>query len=100
MRYDQYVPKYERYERRKSRIVVHNPECIRAREGDVVVVAECRPLSKTKSFVVVAKTGEKVLEIKGEDLKEFAARERAARKARRIEAAKKEGKTGKEAEEA
>jgi small subunit ribosomal protein S17 len=27
--------------------------CIGAKEGDTVVIAECRPLSKTKSFVVV-----------------------------------------------
>ena len=47
--------KYERYERRKSRITVHNPPCMHAREGDNVVIAECRPISKTKSFVIVAK---------------------------------------------
>ena len=51
--YHHYLPKYERYERRKSRVVAHNPPCIRAREGDSVMIAECRPLSKTKRFVVV-----------------------------------------------
>ena len=51
--YHRFVKKYERYERRKSRVVAHNPECIRAKEGDDVVIAECRPLSKTKRFVVV-----------------------------------------------
>jgi small subunit ribosomal protein S17 len=54
------VPKYERYERRRSRVVAHNPECMKAREGDKVVIAECRPLSKTKHFVVVAVTERKV----------------------------------------
>jgi small subunit ribosomal protein S17 len=54
-RYHQLVPKYQRYERRKSRIVAHNPPCISAKEGEAVVVAECRPLSKTKHFVVVSK---------------------------------------------
>jgi small subunit ribosomal protein S17 len=49
------VPKYQGYERRKSRIQVHNPPCIAARDGDRVVMAECRPLSKTKSFVIVSK---------------------------------------------
>ena len=53
--YHQFVPKYQRYERRKSRIVAHNPACISAKEGDTVVIAECRPLSKTKHFVVVSK---------------------------------------------
>jgi small subunit ribosomal protein S17 len=48
-----YVPKYERYERRTSKIHAHNPPCIGAREGDRVVLMECRRLSKTKSFVVV-----------------------------------------------
>lgn len=52
--YTHLIPKYDRYERRKSRVVAHNPECMKAREGDEVVIAECRPISKTKSFVVVA----------------------------------------------
>lgn len=51
--YLHYVPKYERYERRHSRISAYNPECISAKEGDEVKIVECRPLSKTKSFVVV-----------------------------------------------
>lgn len=45
--------KYERYERRNTKVAAHNPPCIDAAEGDKVVIAECRPLSKTKSFVVV-----------------------------------------------
>lgn len=53
--YQQLLPKYERYERRHSRISAYNPECVGAKEGDVVKIAECRPLSKTKSFVVVEK---------------------------------------------
>ena len=53
--YQHYIPKYERYERRHSRIAAYNPECIAAKEGDVVTIVECRPLSKTKSFVVVEK---------------------------------------------
>ncbi|RLJ09294.1 MAG: 30S ribosomal protein S17 [Candidatus Aenigmatarchaeota archaeon] len=51
--YHRFVKKYERYERRKTRVTAHNPRCIRAKEGDKVVIAECRPLSKTKKFVVV-----------------------------------------------
>lgn len=50
-----YVRKYERYQRRKSKLKVHNPECISAKEGDKVDVIECRPLSKTKHFVIVRK---------------------------------------------
>jgi len=51
--YQQYTPKYERYEKRRSRISAHNPPCIAAKRDDVVRIAECRPVSKTKSFVVV-----------------------------------------------
>ncbi|MEK6837900.1 MAG: 30S ribosomal protein S17 [Nanoarchaeota archaeon] len=51
----QFIRKYERYERRLSNIKVHNPECISAREGDKVEVFECRPLSKTKHFVITKK---------------------------------------------
>jgi small subunit ribosomal protein S17 len=50
-----YVKKFKRYERRHSSISVHNPPCIDAREGDKVTVMECRPLSKTVSFVIIAK---------------------------------------------
>jgi small subunit ribosomal protein S17 len=49
------IPKYERFEKRRSKIHVHNPPCINAKVGDVVKIAECRPLSKTKSFVVIEK---------------------------------------------
>jgi small subunit ribosomal protein S17 len=48
-----YVSKFERYEKRSSRYVAHNPPCMEVQEGDEVVIAECRPLSKTISFVVV-----------------------------------------------
>jgi small subunit ribosomal protein S17 len=51
--YFKYVPKYERYEKRKSKIHAHNPDCVAAKIGDKVKIAECRPLSKTKSFVVI-----------------------------------------------
>ncbi len=50
--------KYNRYERRRSRTLAHNPPCIAAANGDKVVFAECRPLSKEVSFVVVEKRGE------------------------------------------
>jgi len=52
-----FLRKYERYERRHSKINAYNPECISAKEGDTVTIAECRPLSKTKHFVVIEKVG-------------------------------------------
>ncbi len=48
-----YLRKYERYKKSSSRIYAHNPECINAKEGDMVEVGETRKLSKTKNFVVV-----------------------------------------------
>ncbi len=51
--YAHYVPKYERYERRRTRIYAYVPPCISVRIGDKVRVAECRPISKTKRFVVI-----------------------------------------------
>ena len=56
--YYHYVPKYERYERRKTRVAAHCPKCIEARFGDTVKIGECRPLSKTKRFVIIEKVGE------------------------------------------
>ncbi len=53
--YLHYVPKYARYEKRRSRIMAHNPPCLEVREGDRVRVAECRPISKEVAFVVVEK---------------------------------------------
>ncbi len=50
------VPKYERREKRKSSIAAHSPPCLKVKAGDRVKIAECRPLSKTKSFVVVEVT--------------------------------------------
>jgi len=52
-----YVRKYKRYERRHSHIPAHNPPCINAAENDRVKIAECRPISKTVSFVVIEKLG-------------------------------------------
>ncbi len=50
--YTRYIYKYERYLRKRSRIPAYNPECISAKEGNIVSIAETRRLSKTKSFVV------------------------------------------------
>lgn len=51
--YSEGVPKYERYERRNTKITVHVPECLDVEEGDTVRVVETRPISKTKSAVAV-----------------------------------------------
>ena len=54
--YDVFVPKYDRYMKRRSRVPAHAPECFDISEGDAVRIAETRPLSKTKSHVVVEVT--------------------------------------------
>lgn len=51
--YAKKVPKYERFERRNTKITAHVPESVDVSEGDKVRVAETRPISKTKSHVVV-----------------------------------------------
>ncbi|MFH1682396.1 MAG: 30S ribosomal protein S17 [Candidatus Woesearchaeota archaeon] len=48
-----YVPKYERYEIRRSRLRVHNPACVDAQIGQEVVAAKTRPMSKTKNHVII-----------------------------------------------
>lgn len=50
-----YVKKYERYEKRTSTYHAHCPPCMNLTVGDTVRIAECRPLSKTVSFVTVEK---------------------------------------------
>jgi small subunit ribosomal protein S17 len=52
-----YIKKYERYEKKRTKIKVHSPPCINAKEGDIVSLIECRPLSKTKNFVIVENLG-------------------------------------------
>lgn len=48
-----FLPKYQRYEKRRSKLHVHNPSCINAQVGDRVRIVECRPISKTKNFIIV-----------------------------------------------
>lgn len=48
-----YIPKYERYEKRISRIKVHVPNCFDIQKGNTVKVMETRPISKSKNFVVI-----------------------------------------------
>jgi small subunit ribosomal protein S17 len=57
--YMQFSSKFSRYERRHGHVASHNPPCIDVKEGDNVRIAECKPISKTVSFVVVEKLGEK-----------------------------------------
>jgi small subunit ribosomal protein S17 len=48
-----YITKYQRYERRNSKLTAHLPDCIDVQVGDLVTIAECRKLGKSVAFVVV-----------------------------------------------
>ncbi len=48
-----YFSKFKRYARSKNTIHAHVPECIDVESGDHVLTAECRPISKSISYVVV-----------------------------------------------
>ena len=45
--------KYNRYLKKRTKVAAHNSDAISAKLGDKVLIAECRPLSKTKHFVVL-----------------------------------------------
>ncbi len=63
------IPKYERYDKKRTKIKVHNPPCINARKGDLVKAVECRPISKTINYVIVEKYGKgDVFHERNEDL--------------------------------
>lgn len=48
-----YFTKFKRYARGKSSIHAHVPSNLEVHEGDRVLAAECRPVAKSVSFVVV-----------------------------------------------
>jgi len=48
------VRKYERYEKRKTKLHARLPDCLKDIEvGDLIKIAECRPLSKIIHFIAV-----------------------------------------------
>ncbi len=61
------LPRFERFEKRTSRMSVHRPPCFTVTVGDEVKIAECRPLSKTKSFVLV-EAHERRADVRGVDV--------------------------------
>ncbi len=48
-----YNSKYERFQKRRTRIKVHVPEEFKIKKGDVIRVIETRPISKTKNFMAL-----------------------------------------------
>ena len=55
-----FVKKYQRYEKRHKNIPVHCSPCFRVKEGDIVTIGECRPLSKTVNFNVLKVKSNKI----------------------------------------
>ena len=86
------IPKYEKYEKRKTKVKAHNPENISAEEGDLVVIKECRPISKTKSFIIIEKKEKNTDYLIDKSLKE----EQKNRDTIKKEKPKKDGKTSEE----
>jgi small subunit ribosomal protein S17 len=54
----QFNKKYLRYLKKRHRLHAHLSPCFDLKLGDVATVAECRPISKTVSFVVVDRVRE------------------------------------------
>ena len=87
----QYLPKFERYQNTVTRVHVHNPSCIDAKKGDIVRIVECKPLSKTKHFVVTEVVGSDYAFLAREELLQQAEVQKAEVKAEKADE-KPEGK--------
>ena len=57
--YLRYVKKYRRYEKRHRNIPAHCSPCFDVKEGDIVTIGQCRPLSKTVRFNVIGHESQK-----------------------------------------
>jgi small subunit ribosomal protein S17 len=61
----QFNKKYLRYLKKRHKLHAHISPCLDLKIGDTATVAECRPISKTVSFVVVNRISEGPLSTKG-----------------------------------
>ncbi len=59
-------PLYKKFIRRSKRYAAHD-EANLCKQGDVVSIEECRPISRTKSWLVVVRNGEQVSRPEGFD---------------------------------
>lgn len=62
-----FVPKFERYEKRRRRYLAHHPPCLVIPLGHRVRIAETRPLAKAVSFCIVEDLGEAARRVASED---------------------------------
>ncbi len=65
-----YLQKFERYQTSRTSVKAHNPKEIDAKKGDLVRIVECRPISKTKHFIIIEKLGKEALFAAKEELME------------------------------
>jgi small subunit ribosomal protein S17 len=68
-----FLPKFERYEKRRRRYLAHAPTCLGIQVGHRVRIAETRPLSKLVSFCIVEDLGEVSMPVRGEEAARAAA---------------------------
>ena len=59
--YLHYVSKYRRFEKRHKNVAAHCSPAFPVKEGDIVTIGQCRPLSKTVRFNVVALEPQRVI---------------------------------------
>mmetsp|Transcript_27634 Transcript_27634/g.76058 ORF Transcript_27634/g.76058 Transcript_27634/m.76058 type:complete len:171 (+) Transcript_27634:87-599(+) len=59
--YLHYVKKYRRFEKRHGNVAAHCTPAFPVKEGDIVTIGQCRPLSKTVRFNVVAHEPQRVI---------------------------------------
>lgn len=64
-------PVYGKYVKSTKKYACHIDK-VEAKEGDIVTITECRPISKTKFFVVTAKAASTKATIAAEAMKESA----------------------------
>jgi len=60
--YLHFIRKYRRFEKRHTNIAVHCSPAFPVKEGDIVTIGQCRPLSKTIRFNVVAHEPQRVIQ--------------------------------------
>lgn len=59
-------PLYKKFIRRSKKYAAHDAANL-CKEGDVVSIEECRPISKSKSWLVIARNGDTVERPEGFD---------------------------------
>jgi small subunit ribosomal protein S17 len=74
------IPKYERASTKKTRLKAHNPDCIKAKEGDTVIIMETRQISKSKSFVIIKKEAKTAIKEQKPAVKEDKKEKKAVKK--------------------